>query len=92
MPLLKAKEKDVKPSDGSLRAMDPHTRRLFQVWVQLLIQQGCLDCVYVRSVDGNSLLQFVAPKSIREEVLKDLHEGLMGGHPDEDKTFNGVRE
>ena len=91
-PVLRAKENDVKPSDGSLRAMDPHARRLFQLWDQLLIKQGCLYRVYVRSIDGSSLLQFVAPKSIREEVLKDLHEGVMGGHLGEDKTFDRVRE
>ena len=77
-PVLRAKENDVKPRDGSLRAMDPHDRRLFQLWDQLLIKRGCLYCVYVRSVDGSSLLQFVVPKSIREEVLKDLYEGVMG--------------
>ena len=90
--VLRAKENDVKPSDGLLCAMDPHARRLFQLWDQLLIKQGCLYHVYVRAIHGSSLLQFVAPKSVRESIVKDLHEGVMGGHLGEDKTLDRVRE
>ena len=87
--MLQAKENDVQPSDGLLCAMDPHAtcRRLFQLWDQLLVKQECLYCVYVRAINGSSLLQFVAPKSVRENILKDQHEGVMGGHLGEDKPW-----
>ena len=90
--LLRAKENKDKPSEGTIRAMNPHARRLFQLWDQLLIKQGCLYRAYVRSVDGSSFLQLVAPKSLTENIMKDLHEGVTGGHLGEDKTLHRVRE
>ena len=48
--VLRGKDKDSKPSDGSLCAVDPHARRLFQLWDQILIKQGCIYRIYVRPV------------------------------------------
>ena len=90
--VMRAKENESKPSEGTIRAMNPHARRLFQLWDQLLIKQGCLYRAYVRSVDGSNLLQLVIPKSLRNNILKDLHEGVVGGHLGEDKTLDRVRE
>ena len=34
----------------------------------------------------------VVPETMKEEVLRDLHEGVMGGHLGEDKTLEKVKE
>ena len=34
----------------------------------------------------------VVPKSLTENIMKDLHEGITGRHPGEDKTLDQVRE
>ena len=68
---------------------------MFLFWFRVaceLIKQGCLYCIYVRSVDGSSLLQFVVSKSTRVTILKDMHEGVMHGNLGEAKTLECVRE
>ena len=45
------------------------------------------------SQDGySSRLQLIVPKCLREEMLRQLHEGPVGGHFGEDKTLHRLRE
>jgi hypothetical protein len=38
------------------------------------------------------LFQLIVPTCMREEILKDLHEGALGGHLGGDKTFGCMKE
>jgi len=42
--------------------------------------------------DGQSHLQLIAPKEIREQIVQDIHEGVAGGHLGQDKTLNHLKE
>ena len=37
-------------------------------------------------------LQLILPASMREDVLRDLHEGAVGGHLGRDKLFGLIQE
>ena len=42
--------------------------------------------------DDKVIHQLVIPLSKRSEVLKEMHEGTLGGHLGDDKTLARVRE
>ena len=77
--LLQSKEQNRKPANGSL-GTDKSARRFLQIWEQLLTRDGLL-CRYLKPTGASvGVLQIVIPESLREEVLADLHEGVVGGH------------
>ena len=90
--LLRGKEAGDKPSVEQLGAASRASRRLLQLWDQLVVKEGIL-CRRFESPDGSSAaLQIVVPPTLREEVLTDLHEGALGGHLGSDKTLCRLRE
>lgn len=90
--VLKAKEAQTKPDADMQKAQSLETRRLFQLWEQLLIQDGVLFRQW-ESPDGSRIVyQLVMPKSERKNVLRDLHEGVAGGHLGEAKVLEKLKE
>lgn len=89
---LRAKEAKVKPTERDALPMSTQARRLLQIWEQLVIFQGLLYRQYANPDDETVTLQLLVPACMREEILKDLHEGAMGGHLGGDKTFGRVKE
>ncbi len=87
---LRAKEAKSRPSNQQAQQMSPSARHLLQIWDQLVVYQGRLYRQFEN--DDAVTLQLVLPASLREEALRDLHEGAMGGHLGEDKTLGRLRE
>lgn len=57
------------------------------------LYQGLLYRQYAGADDDDTLtLQLVVPACMRQEILKDLHEGVIGDHLGDDKTFGRVKE
>ena len=87
--LLLGKEEGKKPP---LPATDKSSRRLLQIWDQLLVKDGVLFR-YLQPVDGAlGVLQTVVPVALRQGILRDLHGGAAGGHLGADKTLSRLRE
>eukprot|EP00731_Ephydatia_muelleri_P006479 Em0003g727a len=67
-------------------------RRLWQLWDQLVLKEGVL---YRKFADCNeesaAVHQLVVPPALRNEVLREVHEGTFGGHLGEEKTFKKLR-
>ena len=91
-PVLTARENNTKPSAEEIKAASRNTRRLFQLWDQLLVRDNVLFRKYEHPDESKSTLQLVLPKSKVEDVLRELHEGTVGGHFGEDKTLSRVKE
>ena len=72
------KESNQKPSADETKSMARASRRLFQIWDQLLVKDGVLYHQYVRPLDQESILQLVIPGAMQSEVIKYLHEGALG--------------
>ena len=91
-PMLHSKEDEKKPSVKETQGASRPARRLVQLWDQLQVHGGTL-CRVFESQDGSrSVVQQVNPEVLREEVLKDLHAGTMGGHLGIEKTLARLRE
>ena len=83
---------DTKPDVGSFPAASKSARRFLQIWEQLVVSSGVL-CRHLQPTgDSPGILQAVIPDALKEEVLSDLHEGVMGGHLGADKTLGRLRE
>ena len=80
------------PDATNTKSQPPHTRRLIQQRKQLLVKDGVMWRQF-QSTDGTpEILQLVIPQCLREEVLQELHAGLVGGHLGEDKMMARLRE
>ena len=91
-PVLRAKETTIKPTADEIKAMGLPSRRLFQLWEQLTITNGLLSRQY-ETPDGSRVFpQLVVPASRRKKILKDMHEGVIGGHLGEEKSLARVKE
>ena len=90
--VLMAKEAQAKPSADVQKAHSLATRKLFQIWDQLLIRDGVLFRQWENPTGSRSVLQLVMPKSERTNVLRDLHEGVAGGHLGEAKVLEKLKE
>ena len=89
-PLLRAKETSTKPVVPD-RA-DPRYRKLFQIWDQLILRDGIL-WRYFEDVRGTGgVYQLVVPLSLKEVVLKGVHEGVAGGHFGVEKSLGKLKE
>ena len=91
-PLIRGKESGNKPTLGSFESpTSTNTRRLLQIWDQLVVNQGVL-CRCSRSSEGPGRgLQIVVPESLRTEVLSDLHEGLRAATWAQTRPWDGSR-
>ena len=51
--------------------------------------------LYRHFLDADSVsshLQLIVPVALRTEVLKELHDGVVGGHLGQDKTLSRLKE
>ena len=93
-PILPAKEADSKPDTEPLRRYSRATRQLFQLWDQLVIEDGVLHrkFEYFNLKGKPDHLQLVVPNSMRDTGLEESHAGSLGGHLGGDRTLSHIQE
>ena len=64
---------------GELEGKSRELNKLVQQWDQLVVKKGVL---YRQNEDnqGSEHLQIIAPAIVRQDILKQLHEDILGGH------------
>lgn len=88
-PILTAKERNEWPPHDKEKSGIIERWRLLQLWDQLLMRDGILYRQFIginRAPNHSSWLYH--KHSERESVLKELHEGAVGGHLGEEKIFS----
>ena len=91
-PTLHAKQADQCPGEDKLKEMSLASRRLVQLWEQLVVRDGILYRLFKDPMGREERLQLVAPRLQWDEVLTDLHEGELGGHLGIEKTLAQLKE
>ena len=89
-PIPRAKEADGKPDTKTLRKYSRATRQLFQLWDQLVIEDGVLHWKFEYFKGKPDHLQVVIPNSMRDTVLEEFHTGSLGGHLGEDRNLSRI--
>ena len=90
--ILRAKENDEKPEASELKGQSLTCRRLAQLWECLEVIDGMLWRHYEDDQGEVTWKQFVVPQSLREEVLQELHAGVLSGHLGEEKTIQQLKK
>ena len=90
-PALQAKQTDQRPGEDRLKEMILASRRLVQLWEQLVVRDGILYRLFEDTVGREERLQLVV-RLLQDEVLTDLHEGELGGHLGIEKTLARLKE
>lgn len=90
--VLRAKESEKKPTPKQVKGMGMTVRKLCQLWDRLKCKDGLLWRIYDNGQGKQKWLQFVVPSSLREEVLWEIHQGVVSGHLGEQKMLNQLKE
>ena len=90
--ILQAKQGNCKPATEHPKGQNLEYRRLFQQWEQLTVSDGILWREYAQPIEDRGWTQLVVPKKFHQDILRDLHEGVTGGHLGEVKTLSKLKE
>ena len=90
--ILRAKEKDQKPPTRDVKGKSMAVRRLNQLWSRLEIRNGMLQRLYDDSSGRRKWLQLVLPRELRDQVMQELHAGVISGHLGEQKMLDQLKE
>ena len=78
--LYKAKKEGQQPDEKQLKDTSPACRYYFNVEHSILLKDDILFKEFI-SKDGNyTYLQLLLPRSLRNEVLQQMHDSLISGH------------
>ena len=73
-PALQALQADQRPGEDKLKEMSLASRRLVQLWEQLVVKDGVLYRLFEDPGESEERIQLVVPRLLRDEVLTDLHD------------------
>ena len=90
-PVLAAKEVNKRPDPDTTATWSKDGRILLQQWEQLEIQDGLLWRRFHHPEGNRSHLQLVVPTSLRQQVLEQVHGGVVSGHLGQQKTLSQLR-
>ena len=90
--VLHAFESNKKPESTMLQGQSSEVRRLVQLWDQLTLHDGLLYRYFMKEESDNGHLQLVVPSVYRDDILQELHAGVVGGHLGKDKTLCRLKE
>ena len=89
--VLRAKETDEHPNSDVIKGQSLTVRRLMQLWPRLVVVNGILWRRYEDVETNQEWRQLVVPQVSREEVMGELHGGVMSGHLGESKTLQQLK-
>ena len=90
--VLQAKQGNCRPSMEQAKSRSLEYRRPLQQWEQLSVMDGVLMRLYTQPRENQGWTQLVVPEKFRLDILKELHEGMIGGHMGQEKTVSKLKE
>jgi transposase InsO family protein len=90
--ILIAVESGHKFPEQVLKGLSPESRSLHQQWDSLQVKHGKLWRKFFLYDGTVSCLQLVVPHSLRNQVLRELHDSPVGGHLGQDKVIGKLQQ
>ena len=90
--IMTALESGQKPTSVDVKGKGRYARRLYQLWNRLDIKDGTLHRLYEDCSTRRKWYQLVLPPSLRQEVMQEIHAGVISGHLGEQKTLEQLKE
>ena len=90
--VLRWKENREQPAAEYMKVQPIPLHHLVQQWEQLIVNNGVLYRYYAQPREDQGHLQLVVPTAIREQILRELHEGIASGQLGQDKTLHRLKE
>ena len=84
--MLKWFKKGNRPNSGDVAILSPATRHYWLQWDSLCLKDGVLHRKFHRKDGTGSHDQFVAPKSMHDEILRHMHDSVLSGHLGRNKS------
>ena len=91
-PILTSREANEKPDEAEVTGESHEAQQLYQQWGWLLVQEGMLFRRVEDQREDKAYLQLVVPRSLRDNILKEVHAGSVSGHLGGTKTFKCLKE
>ena len=88
--ILTWKESGPRPYGPDVCSSSPETRHYWNYWNSLEVIDGLLFKRFHPKEGIDSYLQFLVPKAMRSEILKQAHNSLLGGHLGTKKTIQKI--
>ena len=82
---------NIRPTWDEISHMDDETKTYWAQWSRLVLHNGVLCRKYFDTNTDTEFLQIVLPKSLREEILTQLHDHETAGHLGSTKTMEKVK-
>ena len=91
--VLSAKEEgNERPQWSDISSLSPASKTYWSYWEQLSMRDGVLHQRW-ESDDGNLVRwRLVVPEKYRDELIRELHGGKLGGHLGLKKTLAGMKQ
>ena len=91
--IITAKQSNERITPAQEAAQSLELCRLLQIWDQLTVSNGVLYRLFLDTPQpSGTRYQLVVPQCMRDNVLKEVHEGAMGGYLGEEKTLQKLKE
>ena len=85
-PILRWFESGKRPYGQDVSMSSPATRHYWMLWDTLSINEGVLCRKFHKKDATGQYVQLIVPKSIRDEVLYQMHTCILSGHLGRKKT------
>ena len=82
----------MRPSWQQVAAESPATKHLWQQWSLLRLQDGVLQRRWEDARGRASYWVVLVPRTLRQELLQEVHGGITSGHLGEKKTLSRLRQ
>ena len=91
-PVVRWKEQGRRPPAEEAQRLSPASRHYWLNWNSLHLREGLLFRKFQKKNGTGTYMQFLLPSSMKDEVLRQSHNSLLGGHLGQKKTRGKVKQ